>query len=90
MMGMTKSQEDAFCDWMSFYRDNPHIFAKEFLGVRLFPFQVFLLWAMNKYSFFTYIAARGQGKSFLIAIYCVVRAILWPDTNVVLASGTEI
>lgn len=28
-------------------------------------------------------------KSFLIAVYCVIRAILYPNTNIVIASGTK-
>ena len=36
-----------------------------------------------------YIAARGQGKSFLIALYCIVRCILYPGTKIVLASGEK-
>jgi hypothetical protein len=80
---------DGFKKWTSFYRANPHRFAKEYLGINLFLYQVLLLWAMNKYSFFMYIAARGQGKSYLIAVYCVIRAILFPSSNIVLASGTK-
>ncbi|MBK1611778.1 terminase large subunit domain-containing protein [Bacillus cereus] len=75
--------------WTAFYRANPHRFAKDYLGVNLFLYQKLLLWAMNKYNFFMYIAARGQGKSYLIALYCVIRAILYPSTNIVLASGTK-
>ncbi|HDX9663363.1 TPA: terminase family protein [Bacillus cereus] len=75
--------------WTAFYRANPHRYAKDYLGVNLFLYQKFLLWAMNKYNFFMYIAARGQGKSYLIALYCVIRAILYPSTNIVLASGTK-
>lgn len=78
-----------FIKWTAFYRQNPHRFAKDYLGVNLFLYQVLLLWAMNKYSFFMYIAARGQGKSYLIAIYCVIRAILYPNSNIVIASGTK-
>lgn len=52
---------EGFKKWTSFYRANPHRFAKDYLGVKLFLYQVLLLWAMNKYSFFMYIAARGQG-----------------------------
>lgn len=47
---------------VSFWRANPHRFAKDYLGVNLFLYQVLLLWAMNKYNFFMYIAARGQGS----------------------------
>ncbi|KEK23955.1 terminase large subunit domain-containing protein [Bacillus gaemokensis] len=75
--------------WTAFYRANPHRFAKDYLGVNLFLYQKLLLWAMNKYNFFMYIAARGQGKSYLIALYCVIRAILYPSSNIVLASGTK-
>ncbi|WP_432467020.1 terminase large subunit domain-containing protein [Bacillus paranthracis] len=55
----------------------------------MFLYQILLLWAMNKYSFFMYIAARGQGKSYIIAVYCVIRAILFPSSNIVLSSGTK-
>ncbi|WP_151035824.1 terminase large subunit domain-containing protein [Bacillus wiedmannii] len=81
--------KEGFKKWTAFYRDNPHRFAKEYLGVNLFLYQILLLWAMNKYSFFMYIAARGQGKSYIIAVYCVIRAILFPSSNIVLSSGTK-
>lgn len=88
LTGTAKTRE-GFKKWTAYYRANPHRFAKEYLGVNLFLYQVLLLWAMNKFSFFMYIAARGQGKSYLIAIYCVIRAILYPNTNIVIASGTK-
>lgn len=88
LTGTAKTLE-GFRKWTSFYRANPHKFAKDYLGVNLFLYQIFLLWAMNRYSFFMYIAARGQGKSYLIAVYCVIRAILYPNSNIVIASGTK-
>jgi hypothetical protein len=81
--------KDGFKKWTAFYRANPHRFAQDYLLVKLFLYQKLLLWAMNKYSFFMYIAARGQGKSYIIAVYCVIRAILYPSSNIVLASGTK-
>ncbi len=74
--------------WTAFYRAMPHRFAKDYLGLNLFLYQIILLYAMNHYNFFQYLAARGQGKSYLIAVYCIVRAILYPNTNIVIASGT--
>lgn len=47
------------------------------------------MYMMGKSNFFMYIAARGQGKSFLIAIFCIVRCILYPGSNIILASGTR-
>lgn len=85
----TAKTKEGFKKWTAFYRANPHKFAKEYLGINLFLYQIILLWAMNKYSFFMYIASRGQGKSYLIAIYCVIRAILYPNSNIVISSGTK-
>lgn len=38
---------------------------------------------------FVLIACRGLGKTYLSAIYCVVRCILYPGTKVCIASGTR-
>lgn len=75
--------------WCSFYRHNPHRFVKDYLGINLKLFQVILLYAMNFNHYFMYLASRGQGKSFLSAIYCLVRAILYPETKIIVASGTK-
>lgn len=71
------------------WRKNPQLMAKEYLGITLFLYQKILIYLMNLFPEFMYIAARGQGKSFLIAVYAVIRCILYPDTNIVIASGTK-
>lgn len=40
-------------------------------------------------NYFMYLAARGQGKTFLTAIFCTVRCILFPKTKIVIASATR-
>lgn len=75
--------------WASFYRANPHRFAKEYLGINLKIFQMILLFMMNCSNYFMYLASRGQGKTWLTAIYCCVRCILWAETKIVIASGTK-
>ena len=40
-------------------------------------------------NYFIYIAARGQGKTFLVALFCVVRCILFPKTKICIASATR-
>lgn len=71
-----------------YYRANPQRFAEEFLCVNLKLFQKILLWAMMRYDFFMYIAARSQGKTWLTAIFATIRCILYPGTKVIVASGT--
>lgn len=87
----TKSERlmDGIGVWASFYRANPHRFAKEYLGINLKLFQMFLIYMMSVSHYFMYLASRGQGKTWLTAIYCCVRAILFPETKIVIASGTK-
>lgn len=75
--------------WCSFYRANPHRFAKDYLNIDLKLFQKMLLYMMNVSHYFIYIAARGQGKTFLIAIFCVIRCILYPGTRICIAAGSR-
>jgi len=72
--------------WCSFYRANPHRFCFEYLNLHLKIFQQILLFMMNYSNFFMYLAARGQGKTWLTAVFCVVRCILYPDTKICVAS----
>lgn len=75
--------------WAGFYRENPHRFVKDYLNVNLKLFQKILLYAMMHNNFFMYLAARGQGKTFLTALFCVVRCILFPKTKICVASATR-
>ena len=73
--------------WAAFYRKNPQRFAKEYLNINLKIFQKMLLYIMMWSTNFIYIAARGQGKSWLLALYMVIRCILYPGTKIIVASG---
>ncbi len=72
----------------SYYRANPQRFVSEVLGITLKLFQKILLWCMMHYNFTMYLAARGQGKTYLTALFCCVRCILFPGTKIVVSSGT--
>lgn len=75
--------------WVSYWRKNPHRFAEEVLGVKLKTFQKILLCLMEDKIKGVLITCRGLGKTFLTALYCVIRAILYPGTSVVVASKTR-
>jgi len=72
----------------SYYRANPHRFVKDFLGINLMLFQKILLYAMMHYDNFFFIACRGLGKSYLVAVFAVCRCILFPGTKIVVCSAT--
>ena len=71
-----------------YYRANPQRFCKDILNITLKWFQVILLWAMMHNNFFMYLAARGQGKTFLTAIFLVCRCVLYPNSKIIVTSAT--
>lgn len=71
----------------AFYRENPHRFCEDYLNLHLKLFQKMLLVMMFSSNYFMFWACRGLGKTFLTAIFCVVRCILYPGTCVCIASG---
>lgn len=75
--------------WASFYRENPEKFVGEYLHINLRLFQKILISMMFASTVFCWIMSRGGGKTFLSAIYCCVRCILYPGTHICLASGTR-
>lgn len=72
----------------AYYRANPQRFVEEFLGIKLKLFQKILIWAMMVYDAFYFVAARGIGKTYLVALFSVVRCILYPGTKIVCCSYT--
>ena len=80
---------DGAAYWGSYYRYNPDKFAEDYLHLKLKRFQKLLLVMMFWSTTFVLIACRGLGKTFLSAIYCVIRCILYPGTKVCIASGTR-
>ena len=70
-----------------YYRENPHRFCEDYLGIYLKTFQKILIYFMFHFNYFMYLASRGQGKSFLTAIFCCCYAILYPKIQIIVASG---
>lgn len=71
-----------------YYRANPQRFAGEVLGIHLKLFQKILIWAMMHNHYFMFIAARGMSKTWLTALFCVIRCILYPGSKIVVCAGT--
>lgn len=75
--------------WCSYYRANPHQFAKDYLHLNLKTFQKIVLIFMNLCNTFVFVASRGIGKTFLSAVFCCTRCILYPGTKICIASGSR-
>ena len=88
---MTREERimNGVASWAEYYRSNPHRFAADYLHLDLRLFQKILLIMMNISVNFVFIGSRGIGKTFLSAIFCVIRCILYPGTRICIASGTR-
>ena len=73
--------------WASYYRSNPQKFAKEYLNITLKLFQKIIIFMMMISTNFMFLASRGLGKTWICALYCVIRCILFPGTKIIIASG---
>lgn len=45
--------------WFAYWRANPHRFITDYLGLVLYDFQKVLIYAMNFYTYFIFVASRG-------------------------------
>ena len=75
--------------WVSFYRQNIHRFVADYLEIQLKPFQVVLLYMIERNLKSCLITTRGLGKSWLIALYCCCRCILYPGQKVIVSCETK-
>lgn len=75
--------------WTSFYRANPHRFIRDYFGLELKLFQVILIYMMFHSNIVYFIASRGLGKSYLTAVYCITRSVLYPRTKTAIISATR-
>lgn len=84
----TSSIMNGIAFWCGYYRYNIHRFVEDLLGIKLKLFQKIILWAMNYNDNFYWIAARGMSKTYIVALFAVCRAILYPGQKIIVASYT--
>jgi hypothetical protein len=60
---------------------------KLLFNIELHPMQVAILQEFWIRAFPMYIASRGWGKSFLLALYCVIRCAFFPGTKIVVVGA---
>ena len=80
---------EAWTEFISYYRYYIDEFAMDILSVDLFPFQRVILRAMARGQFSILIACRGIGKSWIVALFYICIAILYPNVKCGIASGNS-
>ena len=88
---LTKTQKynESCEDWIAYWRANPHRYITEYLGLRLYDFQKVIIYLMNFYSNFIFVASRGLAKSTISLLFALQRCGLYPDQKVVVVAPTK-
>lgn len=81
-------RQNNFRLWITFFRRNIHRFVEEYMGIKLHPYQVLMIRMLQISASFYAVAARATAKSFIIAVYSVAKAILYPGVKVVIVAKT--
>lgn len=84
-----KDNYERIIDWVTFYRRNIPVFVEHYLKISLHWYQIIWLYLLNMYMSVVIIAGRASAKSFVIAIFACSKCILYPNTKVVIASGSK-
>lgn len=87
----TKSENfwENFIKYISYYRDNPHRFCIEYLGIYLHWWQQVVIYSMWFSGNIIFLASRGSGKSYLTMVYCVAKCVLMPGTIIRVAAANK-
>ena len=76
-------------EWTTFYRRNINVFVEHYLKIKLHWYQIIWIYLLNIYSSVAIVAGRASAKSFIIAVFACAKCILYPNSRVVVASGTK-
>lgn len=74
--------------WTTFYRRNWNLYAAHRLKIKLHPFQHIMLYLIGVSQVFFAICSRGLSKSFIVALAAIIKACLYPYSEIVITATT--
>jgi len=87
---LINSQEDDFHLKLTWLMTKPEYFSflcKHILNIHILPSQALMLCEMWNRKFPMLIATRGFGKSFILALYSIIRALILPKRKIVIVGA---
>jgi len=86
---ISQEKRERMIEWTTFYRRNIHRFIEHYFGIHLHPYQIIWIYAMSISDSYVAICSRAVGKSWLLGVYAMARAVLYPGSKVVVVSSTK-
>lgn len=72
---------------IAYYRRNPNIACEDILGIKLFDAQAYILQSMWNASHVALCCSRNFGKSFLGAVFLILKAVLYENQAIYIVSS---
>ena len=86
---LTEERRERLMEWVTFYRRNIHRFVEHYFGIILHPYQIMWIYLMGISDSFVAICSRGTAKSWLVGVLACARAVLYPNSEIVVVSSTK-
>ena len=81
-------RRERWIEWITFFRRNPNYLIRDYFGIILYPYQILLIWALQKSNWIYVVASRAIGKTYILAIWSLTLAVLYPGIKVVVTAKT--
>lgn len=75
-------------EWLSFWRNNIHLYIKHKLGINTYDHQAISYYLMSQATQYDELSSRGAAKSFRFSVYDVAVCLLYPHSEIVITSST--
>jgi len=86
---LTDERRERLIHWITYYRRNVHRFVEHYFGIELYPYQKIWLYLMSISDTFVAICSRATGKSWLVGVYALAIAVLYPGSEIVIVASTK-
>lgn len=74
--------------YITFFRLNPTIFIKRYFGIHLHPYQVLMIWVLQRSTLGYIVASRAAAKTWIIAVWSLTLAVLYPQIKIIVCAKT--
>lgn len=74
--------------WITLFRRNPAKFINLYFGIKLFPYQVLMIWILQRSNLAYIVASRAAAKTWIIAVWSLTLAVLYPGSKVIVCAKT--
>jgi len=74
--------------WITFMRRNPNYLIRDYFGIMLHPFQILMIWVLQRSNLGYIVASRAASKTFIISIWALTLCVLYPGIKVITVSKT--